>query len=89
MISIPGPYRHVMALKYIIIHLVPFANRCRVFNIKAEIALLVVSWFSGPLRQYFSLYQVVSQRKGERRGKKTEEHKNVPTAPHPHLLQAQ
>ena len=32
--------------------------------------------FNGPLRQYFSLYQAVSQRKGER-GERIDESKNV------------
>ena len=44
--------------------------------------------FSGPLRQYFSLYRAVSQREGERE-ERIEERKNVQTTPHPHLLQAQ
>ena len=41
---------------------------------KVPRAIVVVGWlvdfgFNGPLRQYFSLYRVVSQREGER-GKK-------------------
>ena len=46
----------------------------------------VVGWlvgcfgFSGPLRQYFSLYRAVSQREGERR-ERTDESKNVQTTP--------
>ena len=39
--------------------------------------------FSGPLRQYLSLYQAVSQREGER-GEGIEESKNVQTTPPPH-----
>ena len=35
--------------------------------------------FNGPLRQYFSLYQAVSQREGER--EKIDESKNVQTTP--------
>ena len=38
--------------------------------------------FSGPLRQYFSLYRAVSQREGERR-ERIEESKNVQTTPPP------
>ena len=36
---------------------------------------------NGPLRQYFSLYRVVSQREGERWEKRIEESKNVQTTP--------
>ena len=36
--------------------------------------------FNGPLRQYFSLYQAVSQREGER-GERIDESKNVQTNP--------
>ena len=36
--------------------------------------------FNGPLRQYFSLYQAVSQREGER-GERIDESKNVQTTP--------
>ena len=36
--------------------------------------------FNGPLRQYFSLYRVVSQREGER-GERIDESKNVQTTP--------
>ena len=36
--------------------------------------------FNGPLRQYFSLYRAVSQRKGER-GERIDESKNVQTTP--------
>ena len=36
--------------------------------------------FSGPLRQYFSLYQAVSRREGERE-ERIEERKNVQTTP--------
>ena len=36
--------------------------------------------FSGPLRQYFSLYRAVSQREGERR-ERIDESKNVQTTP--------
>ena len=49
-------------------------------------ALPIYSWlvgcfgFNGPLRQYFSLYQAVSQREGER-GEKIDESKNVQTTP--------
>ena len=43
---------------------------------------------NGPLRQYFSLYQAVSQREGER-GEKEQREKKCPNNPHPHLLQAQ
>ena len=35
--------------------------------------------FSGPLRQYLSLYQAVSQREGERGEKRIDESKNVQT----------
>ena len=44
---------------------------------------------NGPLRQYFSLYQAVSQRKGEREREMTDESKKCPNNPHPHPLQAQ
>ena len=37
--------------------------------------------FNGPLRQYFSLYQAVSQREGERGEKRIDESKNVQTTP--------
>ena len=48
--------------------------------------ILVIGWlvgcfgFNGPLRQYFSLYQAVSQREGERR-ERIDESKNVQTTP--------
>ena len=48
--------------------------------------LVIVGWlvgcfgFNGPLRQYFSLYQAVSQREGER-GERIDESKNVQTTP--------
>ena len=44
--------------------------------------------FNDPLKQYFSLYRVVSQREGER-GERIEESKKCPNNPHPHLQQAQ
>ena len=44
--------------------------------------------FSGPLRQYFSLYRAVSQREGKKK-ERIVESKNVQTTPYPHLLQAQ
>ena len=37
--------------------------------------------FNGPLRQYFSLYQAVSQREEEREEKRIDESKNVQTNP--------
>ena len=37
--------------------------------------------FNGQLRQYFSLYRAVSQRKGEREEKKIDESKNVQITP--------
>ena len=37
-------------------------------------------WVYGPLRQYFSLYQAVSQREGERE-ERIDESKNVQTTP--------
>ena len=43
----------------------------------------LVGWlfgFNDPLRQYYSLYRVVSQREGER-GERMEESKNVQTSP--------
>ena len=43
---------------------------------------------NGPLRQYFSLYRDVSQRKGERKRNDRRE-KKCPNNPHPHRLQAQ
>ena len=48
--------------------------------------MICVGWlvgcfgFNGPLRQYFSLYRVVSQREGER-GERIDESKNVQTTP--------
>ena len=46
--------------------------------------------FNGLLRQYFSLYQAVSQReRGRKRGERIEESKKIQTTPYPHLLQAQ
>ena len=41
-------------------------------------------WLNGPLRQYFSLYQTVSQREGERKEKRKRREKmskQSPTAP--------
>ena len=46
--------------------------------------LALVGW---PLRQYFSLYQVVSQREKDR--ERTDERKKCPNNPHPRLLQVQ
>ena len=37
--------------------------------------------FNGPLRQYFSLYRAVSQRAGERKGKRQTREKNIHTTP--------
>ena len=54
---------------------------------RAWVGWLVVFGFNDPLRQYFSLYRVVSQREGERR-ERIDESKNVQTT-HPHLLQEQ
>ena len=44
--------------------------------------------FSGPLRQYFSLYRAVSQREGER-GEEGKRRVKMTKPPHPHLLPAQ
>ena len=41
-----------------------------------------------PLRQYFSLYRVVSQREGERE-EKGQMRAKMSKQPHPHLLQEQ
>ena len=51
-----------------------------------KISVYLVGWlvgcfgFNGPLRQYFSLYQAVSQREGER-GERIDESKNFQTTP--------
>ena len=53
-------------------------------NIKQQKEKLVGCFvFNGPLRQYFSLYRPVSQKRKDRCEKK------CPNNPHPHLLQAQ
>ena len=47
-------------------------SRCRngqfdyILMLMSLVGWLVVFGFNGPLRQYFSLYRAVSQRKGER-----------------------
>ena len=48
--------------------------------------LLIVFEFDNSLRQYFSLYQAVSQRQKEKRNDKRE--KKISNNPHPLLLQA-
>ena len=49
-------------------------------QITQRVSWLVVFGLNDPLRQYFSLYRVVSQREGERR-ERIDESKNVQTTP--------
>ena len=60
-------------------------------NIKAAIGWMVVSYFelNGPLREYFSLYQAVSQREGDSKEKEKTDERKMSEQPHPHLPQAQ
>ena len=48
------------------VHLAVVLSTMSAFEDKDLVGWLVVFWLSGPLRQYFSLYQAVSQREGER-----------------------
>ena len=57
-------------------------HSCKSWYSNKEYSWLVCCFgFNGPLRQYFSLYQAVSQRGGERVEKRIDESENVHTTP--------
>ena len=57
----PGLAEVVISFDLFIALLAIVFNRAKHFD-----CLVGCFWFSGPLRQYFSLYRAVSQREGER-----------------------